>query len=99
MRQSTVWRELLPGHRHSPPRNQGTASTTWSPPSSAKRGGRPGEAAAVLEKALAAHPSDDAVAIALTWLYTRMGDLGKAEKLLSARMRADPKNIAVGSAL
>ena len=28
-----------------------------------------------------------------------MGDLGKAEKLLSARMRTDPKNIAVGSAL
>ena len=56
-----------------------------------EKGGRPGEAAAVLEKALAAHPSDDAVAIALTWLYTRMGDLGKAEKLLSARMRADPR--------
>jgi predicted Zn-dependent protease len=64
-----------------------------------EKAGRTGDAAALLEKALAARPSDDDLAVALARLYTRMGDLGKAETLLTGRLQTDPDNIAAGSAL
>jgi cellulose synthase operon protein C len=64
-----------------------------------EKAGRTGDAAALLEKALAARPSDDDLAVALARLYTRMGDFGKAETLLTGRLQADRDNIAAGSAL
>ena len=60
--------------------------------------GRAGDAARRLEKALAVRPSDD-LAVALARLRMRMGDPAKAEVVLSAWLRADPKNIAAASAL
>jgi len=52
-----------------------------------EQAGRTGDAAALLEKALAARPSDDDLAVALARLYTRMGDFGKAETLLTGRLQ------------
>jgi putative PEP-CTERM system TPR-repeat lipoprotein len=60
--------------------------------------GRAGDAAALLEKALAVRPSDD-LAVALARLRMRMGDPAKAEVVLSAWLRADPKSTAAGAAL
>jgi len=60
--------------------------------------GRAGDAADLLEKAFAARPSDD-LSVALARLHMRMGNPGKAEALLSARLQTDPKNIATASAL
>ena len=61
--------------------------------------GRYSEAAVVLEKAVAARPTDDALTIALARLYIRTGDFAKAEAALNARLRADPKDVAVRSVL
>jgi predicted Zn-dependent protease len=60
---------------------------------------RAGDATALLEKAVAARPSDDGLAIALSRLYTRIGAFAKAETVLTSRLKADPKNLALGSAL
>lgn len=64
-----------------------------------EKAGRAGEAIALLEKAVAAHPSDNGPMVALSGVYRRTGDLAKAEAVLSARLKADPKDFVVRSAL
>jgi putative PEP-CTERM system TPR-repeat lipoprotein len=64
-----------------------------------EKAGRAGDAAALLERALAARPSDDNLPAALSQLYMRTGDLVKAEGVLAARLRTDPKDIAASFAL
>ena len=64
-----------------------------------EKAGRTGDAAALLEKAVAARPADDDLRLALSGLYTRVGNLAKAENLLAARLQADPKDGAAGTAL
>jgi len=64
-----------------------------------EKAGRAGDAIALLEKAVAARPSDDSLTVALSRLYMRTGDFVKAEVVLTTRLTTDPKNIAVGSAL
>jgi cellulose synthase operon protein C len=63
-----------------------------------EKAGRVTEAALLLEKAIAARPSDD-LPVALARLYARMGDLAKAEAVLNARLQTDPKNVAAARAL
>ncbi len=63
-----------------------------------EKSGRLRDAIAVLEKAIAAKPSDQDVAIDLARLYDRLGDFSKAEGLLTRRFDADPKDIALGTA-
>jgi putative PEP-CTERM system TPR-repeat lipoprotein len=64
-----------------------------------EKAGRAGEAIALLEKAVAARPSDGGLTTALSHLYTVVGEPAKAEEVLSARLKADPKDFAVRSAL
>jgi len=64
-----------------------------------EKAGRTGDAAALLEKAVAARPADDALRVGLSRLYTRIGSLAKAEDMLAARLTIDPKNAAAGAAL
>jgi putative PEP-CTERM system TPR-repeat lipoprotein len=64
-----------------------------------EKSGRVGEAVALLEKAVAAHPSDGGPAVALSGLYTRAGDPAKAEAILKDRLKSDPKDYAVHRAL
>jgi putative PEP-CTERM system TPR-repeat lipoprotein len=64
-----------------------------------EKAGRVADAAALLEKALAVRPADDGLAVDLSRLYARTGDFGKAESLLTARLRTDQNNIAASSAL
>ena len=64
-----------------------------------EKAGRPKDAITLLEKAIATHPSDDALAIALSRLYTQAGDLAKAEAVLNRRMTAEPKSSTVPGAL
>jgi putative PEP-CTERM system TPR-repeat lipoprotein len=61
--------------------------------------GRTRDAIAMLEKTVAARPSDDALISTLAQLYRRTGDLGKAEGVLVSRLKADPKNTAIKTAL
>jgi cellulose synthase operon protein C len=63
-----------------------------------EKAGRTADAVAVLEKAVAARPSDG-LTIALSRLYSRTGDFAKAESILAGRFKADPKNVAIGAAL
>jgi putative PEP-CTERM system TPR-repeat lipoprotein len=60
---------------------------------------RPNDAIELLEKAVATHPSDDALTIALSRLYTEVGDLTKAEAVLNRRMAADPNSLTVSTVL
>jgi putative PEP-CTERM system TPR-repeat lipoprotein len=64
-----------------------------------EKAGRPREAVALLEKAVASRPTDDGLTIALSRLYTGTGDLSKAEAVLTRRLAADPKSLTVGAAL
>jgi putative PEP-CTERM system TPR-repeat lipoprotein len=64
-----------------------------------ERAGRSAEAVALLEKALAAKPSDDGLAVALSRLYTRTGDFAKAEAVLTQRLKADPKDLTIAATL
>ena len=64
-----------------------------------EKAGRPQDAIALLEKAVAARPSDDGLTIALSHLYTSTGDLTKAEAVLTHRLEADPKGLTVRAAL
>jgi cellulose synthase operon protein C len=48
---------------------------------------------------VAARPPEDGLTIALSRLYTRVGDLKKAETLLARRLAAEPKSLAVRAAL
>src|SRR5271154_22744 len=61
--------------------------------------GRYGDAAALLDKTVAAHPADYALTVALSRLNIRTGDFAKAEAVLNARLTADPKDVAVRSVL
>ncbi len=64
-----------------------------------EKAGRAKDALAVLEKAVAARPSDDRFTVSLSRLYTGVGDLKKAEAVLTGRLAADPNNPAVRAAL
>ena len=64
-----------------------------------EKAGRTRDATAMLDEAVAARPSDDALISALAQLYRRTGDLGKAEEVLARRLKADPKNTAMRAAL
>jgi putative PEP-CTERM system TPR-repeat lipoprotein len=61
--------------------------------------GRWDDAAAVLEKALAARPGDDALAVTLARVYIRTGHFGKAEEVLTSRLKADPKSTEIRAVL
>ena len=63
------------------------------------KAGRLGEAVALLEKAVAAKPSDDGLIIGLSRLYTRAGNFPKAEETLTRRLQADPNDTGVASTL
>ena len=56
-----------------------------------EKAGKATAAAALLEKAIARRPSDDDLAVALSRLYTRMGDFAKAQAILAGRLKTDPK--------
>ncbi len=64
-----------------------------------EKAGRAKDALGVLEKAVAARPSDDRLTVALSRLYTGSGDLKKAEAVLTGRLAADPDNPTVRAAL
>ena len=64
-----------------------------------EKAGRPQEAVALLEKAVASRPSDDGLTIDLSRLYTVTGDLNKAEAVLTRRLAADPKGLTVRARL
>jgi putative PEP-CTERM system TPR-repeat lipoprotein len=61
--------------------------------------GRSKEAIGLIERDLAAKPTDDTLTTTLARLYARADKGDKAETLLSARLKADPTNYVVGSAL
>jgi putative PEP-CTERM system TPR-repeat lipoprotein len=64
-----------------------------------EKAGRPRDAVALLETAVAGRPADDGLAITLSRLYTGTGDRSKAEAVLSRRLAADPKSLTVRAAL
>jgi len=64
-----------------------------------EKAGRPKDAVALLEKAVAARPSDDRLTVALSRLYIGVGDLTKAEAVLTRRLAADPNNPTTKAAL
>jgi putative PEP-CTERM system TPR-repeat lipoprotein len=64
-----------------------------------EKAGRRDDAVDLLEKAVAAQPSGDALVGALADLYERTGDPAKAEAVLNTRLRTDPKNVAIRSKL
>jgi putative PEP-CTERM system TPR-repeat lipoprotein len=64
-----------------------------------EKAGRLPDAIGVLEKAAAAKPSDDDVAIDLARLYDRSGNFLKAEGVLAPRLQADPTSIGLGTAM
>jgi len=63
-----------------------------------EKAGRRDDAVALLEKAVSDRPSD-ALIEALSGLYVRTGDPGKAEAVLNTRLEADPKDVAIRSVL
>jgi Flp pilus assembly protein TadD len=64
-----------------------------------EKGGRQDDAVDLLEKAVAARPSEGALIGALSSLYVRTGDPAKAEAMLNARLKANPTDAASRSAL
>jgi putative PEP-CTERM system TPR-repeat lipoprotein len=64
-----------------------------------EKAGRNGDAVMLLEKAVAARPSDDNLVAALARLYARTGEPGKAEGVLNTRLKIDPKDLPVRSVL
>ena len=64
-----------------------------------EKAGRRDDAVDLLEKAIAARPSDGALIGALSGVYVRTGDLGKAEVVLNTRLQTDPKDVAIRSVL
>ena len=71
----------------------------WYRPSSTRRQGGPRDAVALLEAAVVARPSEDGLTVALSRLYSSVGDLKKAEVVLARRLAADAKSVAVRAAL
>ena len=64
-----------------------------------ERAGRPRDAVALLEAAIAARPTNDGLAITLSRLYSGTSETTKAEAVLTHRLAADPKSLAVQAAL
>jgi cellulose synthase operon protein C len=64
-----------------------------------EKAGRSTDAVMLLEKAVAARPSEDTLVGALARLYSRTGELGKAEAVLSSRLKMEPSDLAVRSTL
>jgi len=64
-----------------------------------EKAGRRGEALELLEKAVAARPSADALIEALSRFYARTGDSGKAEAILNTRLQTDPNDFIISSDL
>lgn len=62
-----------------------------------EKAGRRDDAIDLLEKAVANRPSSDALIGALSGLYARTRDPGKAEAVLNTRLKADPKDVAIRS--
>jgi Flp pilus assembly protein TadD len=63
------------------------------------KAGRSGDAIRSLEKATAARPEDDNLVAALARLYARTGEPAKAEAVLNARLKIEPKDLLIRSAL
>jgi cellulose synthase operon protein C len=61
--------------------------------------GRRREAIALADQVAATQPTDDNLTLALFRLYTRVDDPTKAERVLNARLQADPKDFAIRSVL
>jgi putative PEP-CTERM system TPR-repeat lipoprotein len=61
--------------------------------------GRRREAIALVDQVAATQPSDDNLTLALFRIYTRADDLAKAEGLLTARLKADPKDYVIRAVL
>jgi putative PEP-CTERM system TPR-repeat lipoprotein len=61
--------------------------------------GRRREAIALADQVSATQPSDDNLTLALFRMYTRADDPTKAEGVLNARLKADPKDFVIRSAL
>jgi predicted Zn-dependent protease len=61
--------------------------------------GRRREAIALVDQVAATQPSDDNLTLALFRMYTRADDLAKAEGVLTARLKADPKDYAIRAVL
>src|SRR5262249_2975760 len=64
-----------------------------------EKAGRSRDAVALLDKVVATRPSDDNITLALFRLYGRTDDLAKAEGVLTARLSADPKDVAIRAVL
>jgi len=64
-----------------------------------EKAGHKDDAVDLLEKAVAAQPPADALIAELSGLYARTGDPAKAEAILNTRLKADPKDVAIRSAL
>jgi predicted Zn-dependent protease len=64
-----------------------------------EKAGRSGDGVGLLEKAVAARPSNADLTIALSGLYLRTGAPEKAETVLQARLKTDANDYAVRSAL
>ena len=62
-----------------------------------EKAGRRDDAVDLLETAVAAHPSVDALIGALSGLYARTGASAKAEAVLNTRLKVDPKDTAIRS--
>ena len=63
------------------------------------KAGRSKDAITLLEKALAAKPADDSLAMGLARIYSQNGALDKAETLLNARLKSAPADYAVRATL
>jgi cellulose synthase operon protein C len=64
-----------------------------------EKAGRSRDAVALLDKVVATRPTDDNITLALFHLYTRTDDLAKAEGVLTDRLKADPKDVAIRAVL
>jgi putative PEP-CTERM system TPR-repeat lipoprotein len=64
-----------------------------------EKAGRRDEAIDLLEKAVVDRPAANLLIEALSSLYVRSGHFGKAEAVLNTRLKADPKDVTIRSAL
>jgi Flp pilus assembly protein TadD len=64
-----------------------------------EKAGRNRDAVVLLENAVAARPSEDNLVAALSRLYARTGEPGKAEAVLNTRLKTEPKDLLIRSTL
>src|SRR5260370_18208750 len=64
-----------------------------------EKAGRSADAVMLLEKAVAARPSEDNLVAALSRLYARTGELAKAEAVLNSRLKIVPEDLGIRSTL